>query len=399
MSVPSRPVRLAYVTTLPITQFLFLRGQNAYMAAHGFELHAVCSPGPLLDRLAERDGVHPHPVPISRRISPREDAATLLRLYRLFRRIRPDVVHLSTPKAALLGALAARAAGVPVRIFYLRGTAAESATGPTRELFRRLEALTARLCTARICVSPSLLRFAREEGILGPGEGTVVASGMSNGVDAERFAAADAARDPHAPPVIGFVGRLARDKGIEELAGAWSVLRDRFPAARLLLVGWWESEDPVSPECRAALEADPRVELAGRTEDVVPFLARMSVFAYPSHGTEGFPNGPMEAAAAGLPVVASAVVGCVDAVVEGQTGALVPARDAAALAEALAGYLADPERARAHGRAGRDRARRDFRPEGVWAALLAEYRRLLHQAGIAPPRGAAMPAPAEQGGG
>lgn len=396
-AAPPRPVRLAYVTTLPITQFLFLRGQNEYMAAHGFELHAICSPGSLLERLAERDGVRTHPVPISRRIAPRDDLATVTRLYRVFRRIRPDIVHVSTPKAALLGALAARAAGVPVRIYFVRGTATEGARGRARAMFRSLESLTARLCTAVICVAPSLLRFMREEGILAPGQGMVPASGMSNGVDAARFAPADEARDPHAPPVIGFLGRLAKDKGIEELAAAWAMLRDRFPQARLLIVGPWEVEDPVSPECRAALEADPRVELAGKTEDVVPYFARMSIFTYPSHGTEGFPNGPMEAAASGLPVIATQVVGCLDAVVHGETGALIPPQDAQALAEALAAYLEDPALARAHGRAGRDRVRTEFRRERIWASLLGEYRRLLAEAGIPVPPAAAA-APVEQGG-
>ena len=377
-------MRLAYVTTLPITQFLFLRGQNDYMARHGFELHAVCSPGQELDRLVERDGVAAHPVPISRRIAPGADLVALVRLYLVLRRIRPHVAHLSTPKAALLGAIAVWAARVPVRVYFVRGTATEGAAGRSRTLFRLLETLTARLCTATICVAPSLLRFLRDEGIVRPGEGTVLACGMSNGVDAERFAAADAARAPGAAPVIGFVGRLARDKGVEDLAAAWRVLRERFPDARLLLVGPWEDEGAVAPECRAALEADARVEMPGLVSDPVPWLARMTVFAYPSHGTEGFPNAPMEAAAAGLPVVATRVVGCVDAVVDGETGRLVPPADPRALADAVAVYLGDAALARAHGRAGRLRVRRDFQREAIWAALLGAYRRGLEQAGVAP---------------
>jgi len=384
--------KIAFVTTIPMTQWTFLRGQNAYMRERGFELHAISSPGPYLDQLVHRDRVAAHPVTISRKIAPVSDLVTLFRLIIVLRRIRPSIVHLSTSKGALLGAIAAWITGVPIRIFLVRTLFTENVRGFWRFPLRWLERLTVRLCHMSICVAPSQLDFARAEGILGREQGIVPAHGMSNGIDSERFdpavvEAADLATwrpgltGSIGTTVIGFVGRLARDKGIEDLFDAWQEVRSESPDAVLLLVGPWEEEDEVSQAVRLGLESDPRVVLVGNHNDVTQFYKRISIFVYPSHGTEGFPNAPMEAAAMALRVIASRVVGCVDAVVDGVTGTLVPPRDPRALAAAIRRYLKDPELRGEHGRAGRERVVRDFRQEPIWEALYQVYLQALKKGG------------------
>jgi glycosyltransferase involved in cell wall biosynthesis len=213
-------------------------------------------------------------------------------------------------------------------------------------------------------------------------------AGSSNGIVAERFAAPDpdavaALRArlglPEGTPVVGFVGRFTRDKGIAELVEAFGLLRAERPALRLLLVGSPEPGDPVAPDVLAHIDADPAIQTPGFLPDTAASYALMRVLAFPSH-REGFPNVPLEAAAAGLPVVAARATGSVDAVVDGATGALVPLGDAAGLARALGRYLDDPALAAAHGRAGQARARDDFRPDAVWDSLDTLYRRLLASA-------------------
>lgn len=390
------PVKLAYVTTMPVTQWGFLRGQNPFFAARGFEIHAIASPGKLFRELAERDGVAMHPVPIARTVSPLHDLVSVWRLFRLFRRLRPDIAHVSTPKAALVGAIAAWAARVPVRVFCLRGSATESASGVRRLMFRLAERLTASLCHEVICVSASLLEFARSESIVPPSKGVVAAHGMSNGIDVDRFspAAVDAAamagvpaslRRAAADPnivVIGYVGRIARDKGIEVLCEAWRRIRNDYPNARLVLAGPWEREEAVPDECRRAFESDPHVHVVGDLIDVIPYYRVMSFCVFPSFGSEGFPNAPMEAASMGLPVVATRVVGSIDAVEHEVTGLLVPSRDPGALAAAMRAYLDDADLRRRHGMAGARRVRLEFRQERIWKALYREYARLLRRAGL-----------------
>lgn len=392
VSSPSNQCRIVFITAIARTQLSFLRGQNPFVARAGFQMHAIASPDESLHELHRRDGVQIHPVKISRKIAPLSDIISVIRLVRVLRRVQPTILHVSTPKAALLGAVAGLFALVPIRLYLVRGLATENARGVRRLAYRCLERLTSRLCHRTLFVSRSLESFARSEGIVSERSSYgVLANGMSNGINVDRFQPGPSRFGPpesdvrEGQPVIGFVGRLAKDKGIEELAGAWSRLRDEFPDARLLLVGDWESEDPVSNDIRRQLEQDPRVEITGFVDDVVPYYRRMSLFAFPSHGTEGFPNAPMEAAAMALAVVATRVVGCVDAVVDGITGTLVSPRDAAMLTDAIRQYLARPAVRRSHGAAGRIRVLREFRQERIWQAACDEYVQLLESRGLPVP--------------
>lgn len=401
----ARRPRLVHVTAVPVTQWQFLRGQNPFMVQRGFDVHAVASPGPLLDQLAARDGVTVHPLPISRTIAPIDDLRSVVRLWRLLRSLNPDIAHVSTSKGALIGAVAARLAGVPIRIYQVRGLASEDARGWRRRLFLALEWLTARLCNAWFVNARSLLAYARATGVLRRQQGTVFLHGMANGIDLVRFDPGGRHAGGFAAPgfdleppssfgttvrrdrdlIIGYVGRLTRDKGIEDLATAWSLICEGFPAARLLLVGPWEAHDPVSESCRVKLEADARVTILPFQDDVRSAYRAMDLFVYPSHGGEGFPNAPMEAAAMQLPVIVTRVIGSVDAVVDGHTGVTVPPRDPAALADAIADYLQDADRRAAHGRAGRTRVERDFRSEALWTCVYQEYERLLERHGLPVP--------------
>lgn len=398
------PIKLVHVTTIPMTQWLFLRGQNQFMVDQGFEVHAVSSPGPFMQKLVDRDPVIPHAIPISRKITPARDVISVMRLTSLFRSLRPQIVQLSTPKAALLGAVAAKAAGVPIRIYQVRGLASESEWGVKQKIYQQLERFTGRLCNGCLVNAPSLLDYARQAKVFSTGY--IAGQGTSNGVDLARFnpelvrpadlshwnqtssdrVLNDRALNDQVGPVIGYIGRMTRDKGLEDLHEAWQTLREDFPEARLLLVGIWENENGVSRQCRDSLRADPRVLITGSQDDVAPFYRHMDIFAFPSHGTEGFPNAPMEAAAMGLPVIVTRVVGCVDAVVNGLTGLVIAPRSPEQLERGLREYMLRAELRKQHGDAGRERIRQGFAPMDIWNELRDYYAFLLRREALPLPR-------------
>jgi glycosyltransferase involved in cell wall biosynthesis len=274
-----------------------------------------------------------------------------------------------------------------VRIYHVRGLPFVTATGHRRRLLRATEWISCTLAHRVLAVSHSMRAIAVAEGLCPPGKIKVLLGGSGNGVDATarfRPQPETVRRDERArlgiPPdalVIGFVGRLVRDKGVLELAEAWRTLRERHPSCHLVLAGRIEEEeDAIPPHVVAALRADPRVHLPGSVREMPALYAACDVVALPTY-REGFPNVALETAAMALPIVATSIPGCVDAVVDGETGALVAPRDAAALGAALDRYLRDPALRVAHGRAARDRVLREFRQEAIWEAVAAEYEALL----------------------
>jgi glycosyltransferase involved in cell wall biosynthesis len=242
------------------------------------------------------------------------------------------------------------------------------------------------------CVSHSLREVAVNERLCRPEKIVVLAGGSGNGVDAtnrfnpdlfgpqDRQRVRDRFGIPNGAFVVGFVGRLVRDKGIIELEEAWRRLSVLFPEIHLLLVGPFEPRDPVPKGVKTRLISDPRIHLTNEHVDPAPLYTAMDLVVLPTY-REGFPNVPLEAAAMRLPVVATSVPGCVDAVQDGVTGTLVPAQDTAALAEAIDRYIHNPFLRKQHGKAGRARVLREFRQEVIWDALFQEYSKLLFQKG------------------
>jgi glycosyltransferase involved in cell wall biosynthesis len=380
MNHNTRP-RIVLLTTIPFIFSVFFRGHIAYLKSRGFEIIAISSPGPFLDSIRIEMGIEVHTLPMERQVSPWADLIVLWRLRALFSQLRPNIVHGIAPKAALLGALAARAAGVRRVMISVFGLPQMTRFGPMRML---LDATTRLSCTLADRVwsdSDSILRTLIEQRLCPQAKLTVLGNGSVAGVDAQGLFSPDLHHEhtvrtrygiPLDAMVIGYVGRINRDKGMRELAEAWRMLRSRWPALHLLLVGPVENNGLLAE----LFTTDPRVHQAGMQTDIPAYLAAMNLFVMPSY-REGFGVANIEAAAMRLPVVSTSIPGCVDSVVDGITGTLVPPRDATALAGAIERYLADSELRQRHGAAGRDRVLRDFRPEVIEEALCREYLCLL----------------------
>lgn len=383
---------VACLATDPITTRVLMAGQLAYLRQQGFDVTLIASPGVDLEQSARREGVNYMPVPMSREITPGKDWTSLLHLTAVLREIQPDIVNAGTPKAGLLGMLAATWAQVPVRIYTLRGLRMETATGIKRLLLTSTERVAAACAHKVICVSPSL-RDAFVKYRLGAGNKAVVlGGGSSNGVDAERFAATEArfaeARVirqsmgiPNEARVLGFVGRLTRDKGVAELMALFQTLEKEHPDLHLLLVGGFEEGDPISARLRDQIWANPRVHITGFVNDTAAYYTAFDLLVFPSH-REGLPNVPLEAASAGRPTAGFAATGTVDAVRNGETGTLVAVGDVAGLTAAVQRYLRDDVLLARHGQQAQQRVQTEFRREVIWESLANLYRSELQSRGL-----------------
>ena len=365
---------------------LILSGRIRALREAGFRVILISSPGKLLMRLSVQEGIESIAIPMTRQLAPFADLVSLFRLWRLLRRLRPDLTEFSTPKAGLLGSIAALLCGVPARVYLLRGLKLETAHGLKRKLLCAAERLTAACSHQVICNSRSLLKGALELGLVPERKLRLLGEGSSHGVDVEHFALgapeADAALRAKyglaaGAPVIGFVGRLTRDKGVPELIEAFDALLKDVPEARLLLVGWFDaSEDALEPRLRHYIEMHPAILRTGFVPDTAPWYRIMDVFVLPTW-REGFPNVVLEASASEVPVVTTLATGSRDAVVPEVTGVLVPMGYPEAIYEAVLALLKNEERRREMGRAAREWVIDNFTEKNVLEHTITLYRAML----------------------
>ncbi len=332
------------------------------IAPHAEEefLHVAACPDVLLENIA-----------MKREIAPLADLLVLWELTCMLLRLRPAILNLSTPKMALLGGIAAVIVRVPRRIYFLRGLRYQTAKGWKHGLLMACERVACACAHQVICVSASVRECAIQDGIVSAAKTRMLGERGSDGVDLTRFEAAvdGSGRNskylrrelgiPEGCFVIGYVGRLTRDKGIHELVGAVTRLRAGGRDAHLLVVGAFESGDPIDAACEEQIRTDPAIHFTGYMKDPVPYYRIMDLFAFPSY-REGLSNVLLEAAAAGKPSVATRVTGVVDAVEDGVTGVLVPVRDLLALTSAMADLMDNPGKLQSMSRAGRVFVKNNF---------------------------------------
>lgn len=308
---------------------LTLTGRLRALGESQFDVTLVSSPGRLAERIARHEGAELETIPIEREIAPIADLVSLCRLIFLLLRVRPAMTEFSTPKAGCLGSLAAWLTRVPVRIYMLRGLKLETAKGLKWRVLLAAERMAAWCSHVVLCNSPSLRDRASALGIAPASKLIVQGHGSSNGVNVNRFSPgrSDVRLQLGLPldaPVVGYVGRLTRDKGIPDLVESFDDLLDAEPSAHLLLVGWVDAaEDRLPSYIQKRIESHPRIHCTGFVEDTAPYYKAMDVMVLPSL-REGFPNVVLEAAASGIPVVTTDVTGARDSVVPGETGLLIP---------------------------------------------------------------------------
>ncbi len=364
---------------------VFIKGLPTFLKSKGFEVAVASAPGKPMNALSESEEIDFFPLPFKREISLFSDLIALFAVIRVIRKYRPDIVNAGTPKAAFICQIAAWLCRVPVRIYRFHGMRSATLKGLKKKIIMFTERTAARLAHHIFADSPSLRFDAIELGIVKPEKCSVLNRGSANGIDLKQF---DGQGDREeidrlrsvfgladSDFVIGFLGRIVRDKGIVELYQAYQLLKDKYPI-KLLLVGPFEEGDPLPEPIVEGLKNDPNIILAGSVSRPENYYPLFNLLALPSY-REGFGNAVIEAGAMGVPAVATDVTGCRDAVLDGVTGRICRVRDADDLTEKLEYYLRSPEICWKHGAEAQKVARADFSNEQVWEAQYRIYLKLL----------------------
>lgn len=372
--------KLLRITTVPESLRTLLKGQLAYMRANGFEVYVASAPD---TSAADLEGCPHFALPLTRRITPFQDLWAVWKTYRLLRRLRPDLVHTHTPKAGLVGMVAAWLARVPVRIHTVAGLPLTEKKPLLRMLLRWVEKLTYGCATAVWPNSHGLAAYIGQHVYNGP-KLRVIGNGSSNGIDTEYFSptpvlvrrAEALRRQLTIPPeafVFVFIGRMVRDKGLDELVVAFRSLVYLNRDVRLLFVGDYEERlNPVRSVTKELISTHPHISWVGYQADVRPYLQLADALVLPSY-REGLPNVLLQAGCMQRPVIATDIVGCRDVVEPGKTGLLVPPKDPVALRGALRQLLTNPELGEQMGQNARHRIETLYRQETLWQTLLQAY--------------------------
>ncbi|MBF0695050.1 MAG: glycosyltransferase family 4 protein [Flavobacterium sp.] len=378
--------KLIRVTTVPVSLLKLLAGQCKFMSDY-YNVIGVSSPGPHLDEVNKVEGIRVVEVPMTRTISPVTDLKSLIKMYQLFKREKPFIVHTHTPKAGVVGMFAAKLAGVPHRLHTVAGLPLLLVKGRKRKVLDLVEKFTYACATKVYPNSSGLYDIILENNYCEAQKLKVLANGSSNGIDLNYF-------DPQhfdevqkqklrtglniatTDFVFVFVGRMVGDKGVDLLVKAFEKLQQSYDDVKLLLVGSVEAKmDPLKAESYQSIETNKSIITVGNQRDVRPYFAISDALAFPSF-REGFPNVVLQAGAMGLPSIVSNINGCNEIIVPQKNGVIVPVKSADALFEAMLEFRKDRSATQAMAANSREMIVSRYDRNVVWEAILQEYQNL-----------------------
>ena len=378
--------KLVRITTIPLSLEKLLEGQLTFMNEH-YEVIAVAAEEERLERYGKDNKVRTFHVEMTRAITPLQDLKALLKLYKFLKKEQPLIVHTHTPKAGIIGMLAAKMANVPLRLHTVAGLPLLETTGMKRKILDEVEKFTYKCAIKVFPNSFGLKKIILDLGYVSEEKLKVLGNGSSNGIDTDYFNPSNFSEAgnlqlkkqlgiPQNDLVFIFIGRLVKEKGINELVEAFLNLKKKHPNISLLLVGPFEQElDPVSDDTFRHIQNDPKIFTTGYQLDVRPYFAISDVLTFPSY-REGFPNVVMQANAMNVPAIVTDINGCNEIVTNGVNGFIVPVKNAEAL-EAKMKELYENESLRKDlTLKSRSLMTDNYERKVFWRILLKEYKEL-----------------------
>lgn len=376
--------KLIRITTVPVSLENLLEGQLNYMQQF-YDVLAVSSEEEKLQKLGEEIGVRTYAVDMTREITPLRDLGAVWKLYQLFKKEKPLIVHTHTPKAGIAGMLAAKMAGVPIRLHTLAGLPLLATEGVRRKTLEKVEKITFACATKIYPNSKKIYEYVLNQNYTSQDKLHVIKQGSSNGINTEFFnpeifSLEDRIRFRQdmnlglKDTVFVFIGRLVRDKGINELVEAFVEINAKYPDTSLLLVGPLEQDlDPLKKKTLKMMKDHTKIFEVGYQDDVRKFLACSDALVFPSY-REGFPNVVMQAGSMGLPSIVTDINGCNEIIEENKNGTIVPVRNVQVLVEKMSRMVEDVTWRKNLASNARLMIKANYERRDVWKALLDEYR-------------------------
>ena len=380
--------KLIRITTAPLSLKYLLSNQMRYMNEHGFEVIMVSSEGKEWPDLLKNEQCANRIVPMTRKMTPFQDLKSLWLLYKLFKKEKPDIVHSHTPKAGLLAMLAAKMAGVKIRIHTIAGLRFMTATGTTRKILVFMEKLTAKAAHHVWPNSYSLLAYIKENKLVAEKKLQVIGHGSSNGVDLKRYSthALNPEKLEEIKKLLNYdeqycyllnMGRIVKDKGIDEVFRSFKTVHEANNKLRLIVLGAFEDDlDPISEEAREILKTHPAIIHIDWSDHVEYFMHLSHLLVHASY-REGFPTTLLQTGAMNCPIVCSAIEGSVDIVTHKETGLLFQSKNADDLLEKLRYALANPDEMRQYATNLRTKIENNFSQEYLHGCIRDKYLELL----------------------
>lgn len=378
-------MKILHVFTIPATAETFFDRQFGYLAENGHQITVIAN-APLDPDFCRRNKVDSETAPIARRISPLSDLKAIAAIRRKIIRENYDTVVGHTPKGAMVAMIAALLARTPHRVYYRHGLIYTTATGLRRTLLKTVERITSLCATNIVNVSPSLSLLAVKDHLNPDSKQTVIGKGTCGGIDTQTLfnpTLIDPTRLENLRQqlgilsdhfVIGFCGRLCRDKGIVELIEGFEIFKKNNPgtAARLLLIGRFDERDALDPQTKEKIINSPDIIATGAVDHTIlpHYYALMDVFVFPSY-REGFGMCVIEASAMQIPVLVSRSHGCIDSIQEHRTGEYIDIAPEA-IAKGIEA-MTDPVRKTTYGQNGRQWTSLNFDFAKLWPKIKEFY--------------------------
>ena len=361
----------------------YLGEQIDYFNNKGHSIIIACSPSKDFFEYSSKRPFTPLPVEIKRSFSIIKDLIAIFKLTIYLKNNPVDTVVGHTPKGAFIALISASLAGTPNRIYFRHGLLFETTSGLKRMFLILIEKITSKLATKIICVSPSVLEVSIQQKLSPLSKTVIINNGTCNGIDAiKRFNPENVLKDRNIlkglkeeldsdVKIIGFVGRLVKDKGLVELLDAWKILSERNNKIHLLLIGPMEERDSLPEEYISYARDCNSITMLGLIKEIESYYSIMDLFVLPSY-REGFPTVVLEASAMELPVVCSSKTGCIDSILENETG-LFTSLNPEDLAQKIQYLLDHPNKAIEMGKNGRLNVLKNFQQKLIWESLEKIY--------------------------